>query len=106
MSKRTNQTRYNTYESIPLFLDATDIALVLGIPRSDAYFLLHAADFPAITIGGRVLVRKEKLFRWMEQHPSVESIQRNSSTSSNYKHKTHMITPEHIKKGASYECKS
>ncbi len=68
MSKRTKPIRYSTYESIPLFLDAIDIANVLGIPRSDAYFLLHAADFPAITIGGRVLVRKEKLFLWLEHH--------------------------------------
>ncbi len=103
MSRRSEQTRYNTYEAIPLFLDAADLSLVLGIPKSDAYFLLHAADFPAITIGGRVLVRKEKLFHWLDHHPSVASLQKARATSSNSENKENMITPEHKKKGASYE---
>ncbi len=65
MSKR-DVISYSDYDSIPLCLDAFDISNILGIPRSDVYFLLHAEGFPTITIGGRMLVRKEKLFNWLE----------------------------------------
>ncbi len=103
MSKRNSQTRYNTFESVPLFLDAIDISIVLGIPKTDAYFMLHAGDFPAITIGGRVLVRKEKLFAWLDQHKSIDSLQRSSATSSNSGHNEDMITPKDIKEEGLYE---
>ena len=61
MSSRLGKKCYGTYESVPLFLDAVDIANVLGIPKSDVYFMFHAVDFPIITIGGRMIVRKEEL---------------------------------------------
>jgi hypothetical protein len=71
MSSRLGKKCYGTYESVPLFLDAVDIANVLGIPKSDVYFMFHAVDFPIITIGGRMLVRKERLFQWLELHPKI-----------------------------------
>ncbi len=67
MSKRI-ETRYNRYEDIPLFLDALDVVHVLGMPRNTVYNMFYAEDFPTIIIGGRKLVRKEKLFSWLETH--------------------------------------
>ena len=67
MSKR-NTIRYSRYEDIPLFLDALDVVHVLGLPRANVYNMFYAEDFPTIIIGGRKLVRKEKLFSWLETH--------------------------------------
>ena len=67
MSKRIH-ARYNRYEDIPLFLDALDVVHVLGMPRNTVYNMFYAEDFPTIIIGGRKLVRKEKLFSWLETH--------------------------------------
>lgn len=68
MSKRAANIRYSRYEDVPLFLDALDIVHVLGIPKPTVYCMMHAHDFPVITIGGRKMVRKEKLFAWLERH--------------------------------------
>lgn len=72
MSKRID-TRYNRYEDIPLFLDALDVVHVLGMPRNTVYNMFYAEDFPTIIIGGRKLVRKEKLFSWLETHQHCDA---------------------------------
>ena len=61
-------TRYSSYEDIPLFLDALDLMNVLGLSRTTVYFMLRSEDFPTIEIGNRRMVRKEKLFEWIEAH--------------------------------------
>ena len=72
MSKRID-TRYNRYEDIPLFLDALDVVHVLGMPRNTVYNMFYAEDFPTIIIGGRKLVRKEKLFSWLGAHQHCDT---------------------------------
>ena len=67
MGKR-DITQYNTYEDIPLFLDSLDIVHALGVKRQTAYNMMFAFDFPTIIIGGRKMVRKDKLFAWLEKH--------------------------------------
>ena len=80
MSKR-NAIRYNRYEDIPLFLDALDVVYVLNMPRNTVYNMFYADDFPTIIIGGRKIVRKEKLFSWLEthQHPVAYDKQTNDN---------------------------
>ena len=56
-----------------LFLDAEDIFHILGISKTNIYYMLRADDFPTITIGKRRLVRKEKLFAWLEAHEKQEA---------------------------------
>lgn len=73
MSKRDPSFRYSRYEEIPLFLDALDIVHVLGVPKPTVYCMMHAYDFPLITIRGRKLIRKEKLFQWLEKHPFTDA---------------------------------
>lgn len=68
MEANKAMTRYSNYEDIPLFLDALDLMNVLGLSRTTVYFMLRSADFPTIEIGNRRMVRKEKLFEWIEQH--------------------------------------
>ena len=63
--------RYCSYEQIPLFLDANDIVKVLGLSRSNVYEMMRIESFPALIIGGRKMVRKEKLFAWLENQNGV-----------------------------------
>ncbi len=60
--------RFCNYDEIPLFLGAKDIAKLLGIALTNAYYILRADDFPTIVIGKRRVVRKEKLFKWIAAH--------------------------------------
>ena len=60
--------RFCSYDDLPLILDANDLMALLGFSRTNVYYILHAEDFPAIVIGKRRLVTKEKLFQWLEAH--------------------------------------
>ena len=42
-----NQKQYHSLEELPLMMNMTDVAAVLGISRAGAYKLAHSADFPA-----------------------------------------------------------
>ncbi len=57
---------YKSYDELPLFLNASLIANVLGIAESSAYELMHSKDFPVIRIGSRMVVPKEKFISWVE----------------------------------------
>ena len=56
---------YKTLEDLPMSLNANDIAAVLCISRTSAYTLMHARDFPSLTVGKRMVVLKEKFIEWM-----------------------------------------
>ena len=53
-------------EEIPLYLDANDIVRILGISKTNVYYMFRANGFPTISIGKRKFVRKEKLLSWLE----------------------------------------
>ena len=55
-----------SYDDLPLFLNADMLAKVLGVATSTAYELMHEKDFPALKIGNRLLVPKEKFRLWVE----------------------------------------
>jgi len=55
-----------SYDELPLFLNADMLAKVLGVATSTAYELMHEKDFPALKIGSRLLVPKEKFRLWVE----------------------------------------
>ncbi len=57
---------YKTYDELPLFLNADTVAKVLGISISSAYELMHEKDFPALKVGNRLIVPKEKFKQWVE----------------------------------------
>ena len=62
------QSQYNSYDDLPLFLNANMVAKVLGVSSSTSYELMHEKDFPALRIGNRIVVPKEAFIRWVEQH--------------------------------------
>ena len=59
---------YKSYEELPLFLNAELVAKVLGVSISSAYELMHEEVFPAVRIGSRMVVPKEKFIAWVAQH--------------------------------------
>ena len=61
-------SEYNSYDDLPLFLNAAMVAKVLGIAPSSAYELMHESDFPTLKIGSRIIVPKEEFVEWVEQH--------------------------------------
>ena len=62
------ESTYKTYDDLPLFLNATMVAQVLGVSPASSYELMHEKDFPTLRIGNRMVVPKEKFIEWVEQH--------------------------------------
>ena len=62
------ESMYKSYEELPLFLNAKIVAQVLGISPSSGYELLHQQDFPALKIGNRIVVPKEKFIQWVKEN--------------------------------------
>jgi excisionase family DNA binding protein len=60
------ETVYRTYDDLPMFLNVATVAKLLGISQSSGYELMHEKDFPAIKIGSRILVPRDKLKEWVE----------------------------------------
>lgn len=62
------QSKYKSYDDIPLFLNAEMVAQVLGISPASSYELMHEAGFPVLKVGSRMVVPKEKFISWVEEH--------------------------------------
>ena len=54
---RANNT-ITSFDQLSLTLNATQVAAVLGISRSNAYALMRSEGFPTLHIGKRMLVPK------------------------------------------------
>ena len=59
---------YKSYDELPLFLNAGLVAQVLGVSISTGYELMHEHGFPALKIGNRIVVPKEKFMAWVAQN--------------------------------------
>lgn len=62
------QSKYKSYDDLPLFLNAEMVSAVLGVAPSSAYEMMHEPEFPTLRIGNRMVVPKEKFVQWVEQH--------------------------------------
>ncbi len=62
------ESKYKSYEELPLFLNAAIVAKVLGVSPSSGYELMHEPGFPILKVGSRMVVPKEKFIQWVEQH--------------------------------------
>ena len=56
---------YTNIEDLPLTLNAREAAGVLRISKSKVYELARTESFPAIRIGNRVVILRDKLIQWM-----------------------------------------
>ena len=61
------KSEYKSYDELPLFLNAGQVAQVLGVAPSSAYELMHEAGFPTLRVGSRMVVPKEKFVQWVEK---------------------------------------
>ena len=60
------ESTFTNYDQLPLFLNANTVAQTLGVSISSAYELMHEKGFPALRIGSRMVVPKEKFCQWVE----------------------------------------
>ena len=59
---------FRNFEQLPMVLTVSELAQVLRISKSNAYFLMHSKDLATIRIGKRMLVTKIELMRYIEEH--------------------------------------
>lgn len=67
------ESTYKHYDELPLFLNATMVAKVMGISPSSSYALLHSKGFPTLRVGGRMVVPRDQFIAWVEQHTGGSS---------------------------------
>ena len=67
------QSKFKSYDDLPLFLNAELVAQVLGIAPSSSYELMHEDGFPVLKIGNRMVVPKEKFIQWVEEQTGGEN---------------------------------
>ena len=65
------KSKYKSYDDLPLMLSVPEVADVLGISRAGAYELGRRKDFPALKIGSRIVIPKDKLIRWIDEQCAV-----------------------------------
>ena len=65
------ESMFKSYDEMPLFLNAEMVAKALGVATSTAYELMHEKDFPALKIGNRLLVPKEKFRLWVDSKTNL-----------------------------------
>ena len=69
-----NECTYKSFDELPLMLNVVQVAAVLGISRAGAYELVHSKGFPALKIGRRIVVPKDKLREWIDACPPSVAI--------------------------------
>ena len=58
---------FKSYEELPLMLSVPEMAAALGISRAGAYELARSEGFPALRIGNRIVIPKDKLQEWVDK---------------------------------------
>ena len=58
---------FKSYEDLPLMLSVTEMAAALVISRAGAYELARSEGFPALRIGTRIVIPKDKLQEWVDK---------------------------------------
>lgn len=57
---------FKSYEDLPLMLSVPEMGAALGISRAGAYELARSEGFPALRIGTRIVIPKDKLQEWVD----------------------------------------
>ena len=58
---------FKSYEDLSLMLSVPEMATALGISRAGAYELARSEGFPALRIGNRIVIPKDKLQDWVDK---------------------------------------
>ena len=62
------ESKYKSYDELPLFLNAKTVAELLGISQSMCYELMRRKDFPSLRIGSRLVVQREKFCECIDKN--------------------------------------
>ena len=57
---------YKSLNDLPAMLTVAQVASALNISRTSAYELAHCKNFPAMLIGSRIVVPKDRLMSWID----------------------------------------
>lgn len=68
------QSKYKSFDELPVILNVQDVADVLGIGRAHAYEVVRMKDFPSIMLGSRIIVHRDKLIEWIEKKADEPNI--------------------------------
>ncbi len=60
------EVKYRSYDELPLMLSVAEVSSVLGLSKAGTYELVRSDGFPALRIGSRIVVPKEKFIAWIE----------------------------------------
>ena len=61
---------YRSFDELPVMLTIPQVASVLSISRAGAYELAHSKNFPAMLVGSRIVVPKDRLSAWVDRKVS------------------------------------
>ena len=59
---------YKSFDELPCFLNAKQVADLLGISQSSCHELMNSDNFPVMHIGKRKVVQKDKLIEWLNKN--------------------------------------
>ena len=65
------ESKFKSYQDLPLTLTAPEVGEVLGISRAAAYELVRREGFPRMKIGKRILIPKDKFIQWIDENTEV-----------------------------------
>ena len=60
------KSQYKSFDELPLSLNMTEVAGVLGISVSSAYELARMDSFPSFRVGNRILVTRDAFKEWLD----------------------------------------
>lgn len=63
---------YRSFDELPVMLTIPQVASVLSISRAGAYELAHSKNFPAMLVGSRIVVPKDRLLAWVDRKVSEQ----------------------------------
>ena len=67
------ESKFKSYQDLPLTLTAPEASEVLGISRAAAYELVRSKGFPRMRIGTRILVPRDKFLQWIEEQTEMNA---------------------------------
>ena len=65
------ETRYNSFDDLPITLRVEDLMPVLGIGRNTAYELVRSGQIKSIRIGRQIRVPKDAVENFLKQNSGI-----------------------------------
>ena len=59
--------KFKSNDELPLIMNIKDVAGYLNISVACAYNVMNSSGFPAIKIGKRILIQRERFIEWIDK---------------------------------------